>query len=223
VHSDSPTASMTRLSYARMLLEIDLLVVLPSLINITLPNGVFKFQAVLYKSLPRFYKQCKTLGHSTSACTKALSHKRKKHPPTASAPSGCSNPLADIEAIEKQSIREELQGEPDIDPIAAEAAMVVEESAGRSVRKRAKLALQPVSPHASSDSPHIVHISEDRFNAATALPPRRHYLTRSKVAATSAFGQSGKSLEMRGQPSKRSSSADSRIQGSTASTPSSFL
>jgi hypothetical protein len=196
-----------------MLLEIDLLVVLPSLINITLPNGVSKFQAVLYKSLPWFYKQCKTLGHSTSTCTKASSHKRKKHPPTASAPSGCSNPSADIEAIEKQSIREELQGEPDIDPIAAEAAMVVEESAGRSVRKRAKLALQPVSPDASSDSPHIVYISEDRFNAATV----------SKVAATSAFGQSGKSLEMRGQSSKRSSSADSRIQGSTASTPSSFL
>jgi hypothetical protein len=81
VHLDSPTTSMTRLSYARVLIDIDLLVELPSSIDITLPNGVTKSQAVIYESLPRFCKQCKTLGHSTSACNKAFSHKRKKSPP----------------------------------------------------------------------------------------------------------------------------------------------
>jgi hypothetical protein len=81
VHSDSPTTSTTRLSYARMLIDIDLLVELPSSIDITLPNGVTKSQAVINESLPRFCKQCKTLGHSTSACNKAFSHKRKKSPP----------------------------------------------------------------------------------------------------------------------------------------------
>jgi len=81
VHVDSPTASMTRLSYARVLVEVDLLPDLPSLINITLPNGVSISQVVSYESLPRFCKQCKTLGHSNYACTKSSSHKRKKPPP----------------------------------------------------------------------------------------------------------------------------------------------
>ena len=37
---DTPTSSMTRLSYARVLVEIDLLSELPNLINISLPNEV---------------------------------------------------------------------------------------------------------------------------------------------------------------------------------------
>ena len=101
VHSDSPTTSMSRLSYARVMIKVDLLAELPSSINITLSNGVSKSQKVLYKSSPRFYKQCKTLWHSNSTCTKTSSHKRKKHPPTVAAPSGCSNPSADTEANDK--------------------------------------------------------------------------------------------------------------------------
>jgi len=107
VHSDSPTTSITRLFYARMLVEIDLLAELPSSINITLLNGVSKPQVVLYESLLWFCKKCNTFGHSNSACNKSSSHKRKKHPPTASAPSECSNPSANTEAIEKQSIMKE--------------------------------------------------------------------------------------------------------------------
>jgi hypothetical protein len=222
VHSDSPTTSTTRLSYARMLIDIDLLVELPSSIDITLPNGVTKSQAVINESLPRFCKQCKTLGHSTSACNKAFSHKRKKSPPPPPAPSGCTNTSADTEAVEKQPTREEVQGEPAMDPMAAEAAVVVDKSTGRSVCKRAKLALQTGSPNAPSGSPQVVQVSEDCIAAAAASPSRRQYLTRSKVAAISTFGRPGKPLGMRGQPSKHSS-VDSRIQGSTTSNPSSSL
>jgi hypothetical protein len=222
VYYDSPTTSITRLSYARVLVEIDLLAELPSSINTTLPNGVSKPQVVLYESLPWFCKKCNILGHSNSACNKSSSHKRKKHPPTTSAPSRYSNPSADTEAVEKQSIRKEPQGELDVDPMAAEAAVAVEERARCFVRKRAKLASQPRSPDTSSDSPRVVHVSKDRFDTATTLPPRRQYLTRSKAAATPAFGRSRMSLGKSG-PSKSSSSADSRIQSSTASTPSSSL
>jgi len=217
VHADPPTASMTRLSYARVLVEVDLLADLPSLINITLPNGVSISQVMSYKSLPRFCKQCKTLGHSNYACTKS-SHKRKKPPPTASAPSGYTSPSADTEAVKKQSFREEPQGEPEVDPMAAEAAVAVEERADCYVRKRAKMVSQPRSPDA--DSPQVVLVSKDRPDTATALPPRRQYLTRSKVAA-SAFGRSG--LFGKIDPSNSSSSVDSRIQGGTVSTPSSSL
>nr|TKS10925.1 hypothetical protein D5086_0000078300 [Populus alba] len=107
--------------------------------------------------------------------------------------------------------------------MAAKAAVVIEESVGRSVCKQAKLASQPRSPDAFSGSPQVVHVSEYRFDATTVLPPNRHYLTRSKAAATFSFGRSGKSLGINGQPSKSSSLADSRIQGSTTFTPSSSL
>ena len=188
VHSDSPTTSMTRLSYARMLIDIDLLAELPSSIDITLPNGVTKSQAVIYESLPRFCKQYKTLGHRTSACNKAFSDKRKKSPPPPPAPSGCSNTSADTEAVEKQPTRKEVQGEPAIDPMVAEVVVAVDKSTGRSVRKRAKLASQPGFPNALSSSPQVVQVSEDCIAVAAASPPRRQYLTRSKTATTSTFG-----------------------------------
>nr|TKR78418.1 hypothetical protein D5086_0000282900 [Populus alba] len=63
---DTPTSSMTRLSYARALIETDLLAELPNLINISLPNGVTMAQKVLYESLPKFCKKCRSLGHNTS-------------------------------------------------------------------------------------------------------------------------------------------------------------
>ncbi|KAL3576392.1 hypothetical protein D5086_021675 [Populus alba] len=98
-------------------------------------------------------------------------------------------------------------------------AVAIEERAGRSECKGAKLASWLGTPDASSGSPQVVHVSEDHSDATAALPPRGQYLTRRKVAASSAFGRTGKS----GQPFKRSSSADSKIQGSIASTPSSSL
>ncbi|KAL9404172.1 hypothetical protein Peur_001144 [Populus x canadensis] len=168
VHADPPTASMTRLSYARVLVEVDLLADLPSLINITLPNGVSISQ----------------------------------------------------EAVEKQSFREEPQGEPEVDPMAAEAAGAVEERVDCSVRKRAKMASQSRSPDVFADSPQVVLVSKDRLDTAATLPPRRQYLTRSKVSA-SAFGRSG--LFRKIGASNNSSSADSRIQGGTVSIPSSSI
>jgi hypothetical protein len=104
--------------------------------------------------------------------------------------------------------------------MAAEAAVAVEERADCSVRKRAKMASQPRSPDVSADSPQVVLVSKDRRDTVTTLPPRRQYLTRSKVAA-SAFGRLG--LFGKIGPSNSSSSTDSRIQRGTASTPSSSL
>jgi len=95
--------------------------------------------------------------------------------------------------------------------MAAEAAVVVDKGPGCSVHKRAKLALHPRSPEVSSGSLQVVHVSE----AAAAPPPRRQYLTRSKAA--SAIRCPGVPLGRSGRPSKTSSLADSRIQGSTPS------
>ena len=224
VHSDTSTNSMTRLSYARVLIEIDLLADLPTSINIILPNGDSLSQKVMYESLPRFCKQCRTRGHTTSTCTNKSSHKRNKHSQTAPAPSGCSSSSAETAVVEKQSIRKEPQGEPGIDPMFAEAAVAVEERAIGSGRKRAKLVSQSSPPSANPSAPlKIVHISEGHSDATNEPPPRRQYLTKSKAAATSIFGHSRRPVGMGSHPFKSSYSADSRTQGSTTTAPSSSL
>nr|TKR85183.1 hypothetical protein D5086_0000250360 [Populus alba] len=181
VHSDSPTTSKTRLSYARVLVEINLLVDLPTSINIILLNG---------DSLSQ-----KDLGSHYFFLHRNSSHKHKKHSQTAPAPFRCSSPLAETIAVEKQSIREEPQGELGIDPISVKAAMAVEERVVGFRSKRDKLG---------------------HSNATIEPPPRRQYLRRSKAAATY---HSRKSL----RKSKSSSSANSRTQGRTVSSPSSSL
>ncbi|KAJ6868613.1 hypothetical protein NC651_033633 [Populus alba x Populus x berolinensis] len=70
LQSDKFTATMERLSFARVLIELDLLDELPSSIPICLPNGTTLNQSVVYETLPKFCKHCRVLGHSTGACTK---------------------------------------------------------------------------------------------------------------------------------------------------------
>jgi hypothetical protein len=65
-----------KLSYARVLIEVDLLGTLPDLISVQLPNGSTLGQQVIYESLPRFCKNCASMGHFTSSCKKSSS-KRK--------------------------------------------------------------------------------------------------------------------------------------------------
>ncbi|KAJ6973804.1 hypothetical protein NC653_033971 [Populus alba x Populus x berolinensis] len=60
---------MLRISYARVLVELDLRVDLKSSTAINLPNGTTLNQPVIYETLPRFCTLCKVLGHKTGACT----------------------------------------------------------------------------------------------------------------------------------------------------------
>ncbi|KAJ6880892.1 hypothetical protein NC652_034041 [Populus alba x Populus x berolinensis] len=62
---------MARLSYAKVLVEVNLLSDLPYSIEVTLPNGSILHQQVVYETLPRFCKHCRKLGHITSSCTKS--------------------------------------------------------------------------------------------------------------------------------------------------------
>ena len=70
LQSDKFTATMERLSFARVLIELDLLDDLPSSIPICLPNCTTLNQSVVYEMLPKFCKHYRVLGHSTGACTK---------------------------------------------------------------------------------------------------------------------------------------------------------
>lgn len=51
-------------------MEVDLLADLRSSINVVLPNRNPLFQRVIYKTLLKFCKHYKVLGHSTGACSK---------------------------------------------------------------------------------------------------------------------------------------------------------
>ncbi|KAJ6376465.1 hypothetical protein OIU76_025586 [Salix suchowensis] len=67
--SDKSTSSMARLSYARILVEIDIFNDLPQSIDICLPNGCSLAQQVVYETLPKFCKHCRVPGHLLETCT----------------------------------------------------------------------------------------------------------------------------------------------------------
>lgn len=69
LQSDKLTSSMSRLSYARLLVELNLMDDLPYSIQVLLPNGAILTQPVVYETLSKFCKHCKVLSHTTAACS----------------------------------------------------------------------------------------------------------------------------------------------------------
>jgi hypothetical protein len=78
IHCDEPTSNKSRLSYARVLIEVDLLGALPSPVNVKLPNGSTLNQQVFYESLPQFCKLCASIRHITTTCKKGSSKSKKR-------------------------------------------------------------------------------------------------------------------------------------------------
>ncbi|KAJ6976273.1 hypothetical protein NC653_031959 [Populus alba x Populus x berolinensis] len=112
IKCDDPTTLMTRVSYARILIEVDLLSVLPSSVNVILPNGIALQQQIVKRSL---------------------------EPPTGSA---SSNPSAEIVAVVQQVPHcvgpyKDLQE----DPMTTEAATAEVIRTQSPDRKRSKVAV----------------------------------------------------------------------------------
>ena len=105
IHCNAPTANMTRLSYARVLIKVDLFLDLSNTVNLVLPNGTSLSQQVMFESLPYFYKQCRVLEHSVTTCNKGTSSKRKKRAHEAPTCCGNSNPSAETAAAVKKQQR----------------------------------------------------------------------------------------------------------------------
>lgn len=101
IHCDDHTTNMTRLSYVRVLIEVDLLLDLPTSVNVVLLNGIFLSQQVMFEALPRFYKYCRVLGHTISTCNEGTSSKRKKRPHAAPSCSGSPSQSAETVVEEK--------------------------------------------------------------------------------------------------------------------------
>lgn len=82
LQSDMLTSSMARLSYARILIELDLRKPLRDHIAVSLPNGVLIDQEIIYETLPKFCSHCHVMGHLEAFCSKVP---RKVGHPQASA------------------------------------------------------------------------------------------------------------------------------------------
>jgi hypothetical protein len=183
IHYDDFTTNMTRLSYARVLIEVDLLGDLPSSVNVVLPNGSNLAQQVLYESLPYFCKSCHVLRHTENACRKGTKSKRKTRPKDIHEDSG--SPSADTVAVEKQ--QPYSQGPPvdnHVDPMSTEVATSETRSHSSPGHKRTKFA----DPKQASDS----------GKGEEALPIKRQYLTRSKASKKDAQPSLGKQGSSKG-------------------------
>ncbi|KAK4422065.1 hypothetical protein Salat_2157400 [Sesamum alatum] len=75
---ESLTMSMERVSYARILVEVDASKKLVDQVEFVLPNGVTRKQPVVYEFTPKFCSECHRFGHSKDSCKGSL-------PPTTAA------------------------------------------------------------------------------------------------------------------------------------------
>jgi hypothetical protein len=71
LQSDRLTSTMTQLSYARVLIEVNLMDNLPFSFKVLLPNRSTIIQEVVYKTMPKFCKIYRVLSHTTVVCPSA--------------------------------------------------------------------------------------------------------------------------------------------------------
>ena len=75
IQCDQPTSTLSRMSYARVLVEIDLLEEIQHSVEISLPEGPALHQSVVYETLPKYCTFCHVLGHVRLLCPKAAASK----------------------------------------------------------------------------------------------------------------------------------------------------
>ncbi|KAJ6976254.1 hypothetical protein NC653_031943 [Populus alba x Populus x berolinensis] len=117
LQSDRLTSSMSRLSYARVLVEVNMMDDLPPSFKVKLPNGDILTQSVVYETLLKFCKRCKVLSHTTVACPSMTSnHSSDAEHRTRSKPSKPNNAMGNKGS--SQSAQQTL------DPLQAEVEAV---------------------------------------------------------------------------------------------------
>ncbi|KAL0381456.1 UNVERIFIED_CONTAM: hypothetical protein Sangu_0209900 [Sesamum angustifolium] len=72
VAMDSLTMKIDRVSYARILVEVDASKPLVDPVDFILPNGVMRSQPVVYEFTPKICKKCNRFGHLEGSCQDAL-------------------------------------------------------------------------------------------------------------------------------------------------------
>ena len=74
IQSDQVTSTLSRMLYARVLVEVDLSEDLKHFVAVSLPSGPILHQKVVYEALPKFCTYCTVLGHTRILCSKATAH-----------------------------------------------------------------------------------------------------------------------------------------------------
>jgi len=108
IQCDQPTSTLSRMSYARVLVEIDLLEELRHSVEISLPKGPALCQTVVYEALPKYCNFCHILGHTRLLCPKAAAT-------TEAIP--CHQPLAQTIQADKGNVLHRLGPQPPLQPI----------------------------------------------------------------------------------------------------------
>ncbi|KAJ6958761.1 hypothetical protein NC653_040406 [Populus alba x Populus x berolinensis] len=125
IHYNVPTTNMTRLLYARILIEVDFLQDLPVAVNVILPNGTPFSQQITFESLPCFCKRCQSY----------------------IAPSGpdFGSPSEETVVVEKQQpYKTTPPMDPPVDPMFTEVVIVGDIRSQSLDRKRSKtIAVMP--------------------------------------------------------------------------------
>ncbi|KAK4383211.1 hypothetical protein Sango_2798600 [Sesamum angolense] len=65
---DALTMKMERVSYARILVEVDASKTLVDHVEFILPNGVVRKQPIVYEFTPKFCSTCHRFGHLKESC-----------------------------------------------------------------------------------------------------------------------------------------------------------
>ena len=68
VYTDKLTVYKDRVTFARVLIEVDVAKPITRVLEVIMPNGDTVHQAVFYENLPLYCTHCKTVNHSTNGC-----------------------------------------------------------------------------------------------------------------------------------------------------------
>ena len=78
ITTDKMTRTKERISFARVLVEVDVTSDLVSTVEIGLPTGVVYQQSVIPEFTPKFCVKCKSFGHVVATCGKGLEERQQR-------------------------------------------------------------------------------------------------------------------------------------------------
>jgi len=139
IRCDDLTLFMSRVSFAKVMIEVDLSTDLPRSINLSMPDGKIIKQRVIYEYMLKFCSHCCMLGHTSTACLK-LNTGAEDSPISGMAkrshvsPPGSSNEAATVNPIISQPSGDSC---PNAERVVTRSQEVVRRG------KKAKLLPQP--------------------------------------------------------------------------------
>ncbi|XP_022843290.1 uncharacterized protein LOC111366827 [Olea europaea var. sylvestris] len=74
ISTDKLTSTMDRISYVRVLVEVDVSKELVRTVHMMLPNGKLREQGVYFEHVPKYCNTCKMFGHPTLGCNVNRQH-----------------------------------------------------------------------------------------------------------------------------------------------------